>query len=278
MRIKDYPKITVLDPEQLILLDGNSGTKVIRVGDTPLALVQLNDVNNRRTIVRGKKIGVQLTEEQKASIRNGTFDDMFLGDYWEINGRKYRIVDFDYWYDKGDTRCTTHHVVVMPDSPMYTAAMHTSSSTSSGYVGSNMYTAGLNNAKSTINNDFSANNVLIHREFLINKTTSGYPSAGEWTDSSVELPNEIMIFGSFINSAANPGVTGEPTVKRYTVSNRQLALFNVCPKLATPRAGQTWLRDICSSTHYARLDDYGCCQATSATAEFGVRPVFGIVG
>lgn len=45
MRIKDCPKITTLDPEQLILLDGNSGTKVIRVGDTPLALVQLNDAN-----------------------------------------------------------------------------------------------------------------------------------------------------------------------------------------------------------------------------------------
>lgn len=60
-----------------------------------------------------------------------------------------------------------------------------------------MYTSNLANAKTIINSAFGSA-VLTHREYLTNAVTNGYPSAGAWFDSNVELPNEIMIYGSLV--------------------------------------------------------------------------------
>lgn len=46
-----------------------------------------------RNIFRGKHLGESITEEQLEVIRDGSFADLYVGDYWEINGTKYRIAD-----------------------------------------------------------------------------------------------------------------------------------------------------------------------------------------
>lgn len=46
-----------------------------------------------RNIFRGKHLGESITEEQLEVIRDGSFADLYVGDYWEINGVKYRIAD-----------------------------------------------------------------------------------------------------------------------------------------------------------------------------------------
>ena len=50
-------------------------------------------------IWRGKKIGESVSAAQWAAIKNSTFDDMYIGDYWEINGHKYEIAHFNYNYE-----------------------------------------------------------------------------------------------------------------------------------------------------------------------------------
>ena len=39
-----------------------------------------------RNVFRGKNLGEFITDEQLAAIRDGSFDDLYVGDYWEING------------------------------------------------------------------------------------------------------------------------------------------------------------------------------------------------
>ena len=51
-------------------------------------------------------MGSTFTAAQKAAVRAGTFEDLFLGDHWVINGITWRIVDMDYWLNTGDTRFT----------------------------------------------------------------------------------------------------------------------------------------------------------------------------
>lgn len=75
---------------------------------------------------------------------------MFLGDYWNIGGRIWRIVDMDYWYNCGDTAFTSHHLVIMPDEALYNAQMNTTNVTTGGYVGSEMYKKNLENAKTIV--------------------------------------------------------------------------------------------------------------------------------
>ena len=276
MKISEYPRISSFTADNIMLVDGNGGTKTILISDAILAALDLTSVVNHRRIFRGKNLGSTMTAEQKAAIQDGSFKDLWLGDYWEISGVKWRIADFDYWYNKGDTAFTKHHVVIVPDTNLYTGKMNDTSVTTGGYVGSKMYTTYLATAKSTISSVFGSN-LLTHREYLINAVTSGYPSTGAWMDSSVELMNEPMVFGSYVST---PSGDGSVIPKRYTNSAVQLALFAVAPSFinSTPEGQRIsyWLRDVVSASRFARVTDYGPVTETAPSLDYGVRPAFAV--
>lgn len=272
MKISEYTVISALNGDDYVLVDGTTGgTRRIPAANLVLSGLNMHSPYTRRTIFRGDNLGSSFTTAQKTAIQNGTFENLWLGDYWEIGGVKYRIADFDYWYGCGDTKFQNHHLVIIPDTDLYSAKMNTTSITTGGYIGSEMYTANLDNAKTLINNAFGES-VLTHREFLTSTVSNGAPSAGTWMNSSVELPNEIMIYGCHIYAPANTGTTD---VKRYTISTTQLALFRACP-IYIPTASGFWLRDVVSGSHFARVDSYGGATSTGAANSYGVRPVFPI--
>lgn len=322
MKITDYEKVQTLDSSNMVLIDGNNGTKTILVADFIKSLIglissqdfisgvnlsELTQINaltaddklligtaegnkaigaddalfamldafipkeQRRMIYRGKNLGAVVTEEQKANIKNGTFKGFFLGDYWTIGSYTWRIVDFDYWYNCGDTAFTTPHLVIMPDKPLYNAQMNETNITTGGYTGSLMYTENLDQAKTLAASAFG-DLILTHREYLTNAVTDGHASAGAWFDSTLDLPNEIMMYGCHVYAAMNNG-TVIPT--NYTIGKTQLALFTVVPKLISNRA-TFWLRDVVSSARFAYVNDHGTSHCYYASNSGGVRPVFAI--
>ena len=322
MKITDYEKVQTLDSSNMVLIDGNNGTKTILVADFIKSLIglissqdfisgvnlsELTQINaltaddklligtaegnkaigaddalfamldafipkeQRRMIYRGKNLGAVVTEEQKANIKNGTFKGFFLGDYWTIGSYTWRIVDFDYWYNCGDTAFTTPHLVIMPDKPLYNAQMNETNITTGGYTGSLMYTENLDQAKTLAASAFG-DLILTHREYLTNAVTDGHASAGAWFDSTLDLPNEIMMYGCHVYAAMNNG-TVIPT--NYTIGKTQLALFTVVPKLISDRA-TFWLRDVVSSAVFALVNGRGTAHSGGASDSVGVRPVFAI--
>ena len=114
--------------------------------------------------------------------------------------------------------------------------------------------------------------ILTHREYLTNAVTDGHASAGAWFDSTLDLPNEIMMYGCHVYAAMNNG-TVIPT--NYTIGKTQLALFTVVPKLISNRA-TFWLRDVVSSAGFANVDGDGDTGCSHASYSHGVRPVFAI--
>lgn len=272
MKISDYPTIEMFAQDDFLIADGNTnGTRRISAANAVLSALNLNSHYVRRMIFRGADLGSTVTAEQKAAIRAGTFENLWLGDYWEIGGVKWRIADFDYWYGCGDTKFVNHHLIVMPDSGLVNSKMNDTSVTTGGYTDCTGRTIGIPKVKTTIQNAFG-DALLTHREFLTTTVSSGYPSAGAWTDSDVELPNELMIFGSHIYA---PGNTGTTDVKRYTISTTQLALFRAAPSFIVSGNG-FWLRDVVSASHFARVDSYGGATSTGAANEYPLRPVFAI--
>lgn len=322
MKITDYEKVQTLDSSNMVLIDGNNGTKTILVADFIKSLIglissqdfisgvnlsKLTQINaltaddklligtaegnkaigaddalfamldafipkeQRRMIYRGKNLGAVVTEEQKANIKNGTFKGFFLGDYWTIGGHTWRIVDFDYWYNCGDTAFTTPHLVIMPDEPLCNAQMNETNITTGGYTGSLMYTENLDQAKTLAASAFG-DLILTHREYLTKAVTDGHVSAGAWFNSTLDLPNEIMMYGCHVYAAMNNG-TVIPT--NYTIGKTQLALFTVVPKLISNRA-TFWLRDVVSSAHFAFVNGLGYAACAGASDSRGVRPVFAI--
>ena len=325
-KITDYPKVTELTKNNVLLLDGENGTKGILAGDLAKALLSLMttkeimeniniadldaisvvasgdsllvrttagnkkisvsdavfamldpviSVETRRNLWRGKKLGSAVTAAQYAQISAGTFQGMFLGDYWEIGGRIWRIVDFDYWLGCGDTTCTTHHLVIMPDHVLYNAVMNDTDVTTGAYVGSKMYTSNLTEAKTIVNGAFTAAHILNHREYLQNAVVSGFASAGAWFDSTVELPNEPMIYGSYIFTPANNGTA---IANRHTISKTQLAGMKASPCLIAPHREHQWLRDVVAASSFAYVGADGLTAVYGSTGSFGVRVVFGLKG
>lgn len=271
VNLSELTQINELVSGNKLLVGTTDGNKAIAAEDALFAMLDgFAPVELRRVLFRGKNLGTALTAVQKAAIKDGSFKGMFLGDYWSIGGRIWRIVDMDYWYNCGDTAFTSHHLVIMPDEALYNAQMNTTNVTTGGYVGSAMYKSNLANAKTIVNAAFQGS-VLTHREYLCNAVANGRPSGGAWFDSSIELPNEPMMYGHPHFSPTSDGST-VPSI--YTISKTQLALFMVCPRFIVNRSYNQWLRDVVSSAYFAGVTYDGSANSGNASNSLGVRPVF----
>ena len=257
----------------------NFRAKAVEGTETKIAPLLFNNAGAHNAIYRGKSLGSTVTTAQYAAIKAGTFDDLYIGDYWTIGGVNYRIAAFDYYLNSDDTNCTTHHVVIVPDTCLYNAQMHNTSSggyeggaantTTGGYVGSDMYKSNLEQAKTTIKSAFSGH-VLKHKIYLTNAVANGRASGGAWCDSEVDLMCEQMVYGSGIFS---PVSDGSNVPANYRVEKSQLPLFQHEPSRICNR-NNWWLRDVITASYFALVGDDGIADYYYASDSLGVRPAF----
>lgn len=211
-----------------------------------------------RNVFRGKCLGESITEEQMIAIRKGSFRNLYVGDYWEINGTKYRIADINYWRNVGypeSEKVQKPHILIVPDTALGSGQMHTSNSTSGGYKSSTMKTVRLNQIANSLPDAFK--NILIsHRIF----------SDGTWITASIDLMNEVMVHGTYICTDNS---------NKQTSDTQQLALFRLAPELKTIGVNY-WLRNVAGSQTYTLISQYGDASSDMATSTYGVRPVFAV--
>lgn len=224
------------------------------------------------SIFRGKFLGTVVAEDQYAAIDAGTFNDLYVGDFWTIDGVNWRIAAIDYFLYSGIPLCKTHHVVLVPDVKLYSAAMNGTHTTAGGYAGSDMYTNGLNQAKNMIRSAFSGH-IMIHRDFFTNAVSNGRPSGGSWYDSEIDIMSEQMVYGGAVFAVANSGID---VPMNYLVGKSQLPLFSHGPEFANV-VSDFWLRDIVSNSDFS-ICYYGRADRTGADYAYGVRPYFCIKG
>lgn len=279
----DLDTILTAGDDSLLLIHDGTGVKTISTANfkkdlkeymegvnTILAQLTYDNAGAHNSIYRGKNLGTTVTEEQWEAISSGTFTDLYIGDYWVIGGVNWRIAAFDYYLNCGDTSFTKHHAVIVPDTCLYSAQMNTTNVTTGAYKGSAMYTANLTQAKSTINSAFGSSHVLSHRIYLSNATSNGRASAGEWTDSTVDLMCEHMVYGSGIFS---PVSDGSNVPNNYRVEKGQLPLFALEPSRICNR-DTWWLRDVITAAGFACVDAHGGANCYAASYSRGVRPAF----
>lgn len=279
----DLKTILTAGDDSLLLIHDGTGVKTISTANfkkdlkeymegvnTILAQLTYDNAGAHNSIYRGKNLGTTVTEEQWEAISSGTFTDLYIGDYWVIGGVNWRIAAFDYYLNCGDTSFTKHHAVIVPDTCLYNAQMNTTNVTTGAYKGSVMYTANLAQAKSTINSAFGSSHVLSHRIYLSNATSNGRASAGEWTDSTVDLMCEHMVYGSGIFS---PVSDGSSVPNNYRVEKGQLPLFALEPSRICNRA-TWWLRDVITAADFALVANFGYAYCNYASRSLGVRPAF----
>ena len=244
------------------------------------------NAGSHNSIYRGKNLGNAVTANQYDVIDAGTFDDLFIGDYWVINGINWRIAAFDYWFDTGDTSgniCTTHHVVIVPDICLTLSKMHNTNN-ALGYASSDFYNGtnsvtGKAEATTIVNNAFGSAHILSHKNLFVNALTNGIPTGKAYYDSTVDLMTESMVYGHAFFEPKSSG-TNNPEI--YSIDVIQLPLFSkaISSRLALDSNGnrRVWaLRNTASSTNYASCGDNGRASTTTSTnTSLGIRPAFGI--
>ena len=216
---------------------------------------------------RCKYLGTTITDAQNTAIQNRTYDDLFIGDYWTINGVNWRIVAIDYYYNVGDTNFDKGNIIVMPDTVLYNAQMNTTNTTAGAYGGSLMRTQNLNNARTLAQNAFGSH-LANHRIVLANSVDTSGPNNWALYDSDgVELPNEVQIYGIRIWGSALKGWD-------VGTQKQQFPLLALAPQFVNTR--QTyWLQDVSSisvSSDFAIVSDGGSAGFYNASGSFGVRP------
>lgn len=102
---------------------GNSGT-FAQANHVHMGSPMLNNDGSHNSIYRGISLGTSVSAAQYTAIAAGTFDDMYIGDYWTISGSVYRIAAFNYFYNCGDTAFTSNHVTIVPDTFLASSKMN----------------------------------------------------------------------------------------------------------------------------------------------------------
>ena len=236
-----------------------------------------NNAGFHNSIYRGKLLGTSITSDQWAQISAGTFDDMYIGDYWTLSttisgstaNRVYRIAAFDYWWNCGDSfphSSNKHHIVLVPDDRFYNAAMNDTNITTGGYVGSMMYTTNLEPARTAMAALFGDHLYSVRRLFTTGVNSLGQATEWGWYTSTVDLMNENMVYGSSVWSTSGYETGVDRTI---------LPLFALDPAKASIRT-TWWLRASASSAYFALVVNYGTAGYSNASGSYGVRPAFAI--
>ena len=210
-----------------------------------------------------RNLGTEITAAQKVAIANGTFEDLPIGAFWTLNGTIYRIAHHDYYLGTGDTACTSHHIVIVPDNNMYSAVMNNTNTTEGGYAGSKMRTENLANASATFKTDFGAAHILNHRIIITTAVSNSQPSGWAWFSSDVDLMSENMVYGHPVCA---------PTRFETGIERGQLALFSLYPEFIQKQKEWYWLRSISSNSECCGVREQGHASIIEASYSAGVRP------
>lgn len=247
------------------------------------SITSLQDINGttgayHNSVYRGKQLGTSVSSTQWTNISNGSFTDMYIGDYWTINSVDYMIAAFDYYYQIGDTSFTKHHLIVVPRTNLYSEQMKKTdtgeyiagaeyNSTDGGYVQSDMRATGLDQAKTIAANAFGAAHILSHRIYLPANATDGISSGGAWIDSpGVELMAEIQVYGTRIRSLNDTGIGAIATTEK-----NRFPLFVLNP-LAYQNRQTFWLQDVGTALYFCYVDGNGIASTYYSSYSSGVRP------
>ena len=239
------------------------------------------------SIYRGKDLTSYFASgEMSQAIANGTFRDIYIGDYiikpitiaGTVYNVKWLVADFDYFLSSGDYSCDAHHIVLIPDVTVeVNVSMNDTNDTTGAYIASKMWTEKMPQYAEAIKAAFGEAHVVKHRELLTTVMNATSPSAAgagwvgsstdwAWVDVLVNIPNEQMIYGGTVFGSSGFDV-GNAT--------KQLALF----RFRNFSIGRKWfwLRAVASASRFCAAGDDGVAtygDAANRNSGDGVRPYF----
>lgn len=256
----------------------------------------VNSAAAHNAIFRGKDLTEVYTKDQiYERINNGTFEDLYIGDYFDIdiNGEceeKVRCIfaGFDTYLHNGkDNPLEVHHAVIVTKNCLSTLhQMNTTDTAAGGFLGSDIWNTVIPIYNTAFENVFGEH-LLSHEEPLTNSVYNGgnsnacygftgYANDWSWVNVKLNLLSEINVYGCNLASSSFYDVG---------INNLQLPLFafdptaKVCCKGGVADVDVSnrqwyWLRNVASYNSFAQVSRYGSCGFYDASDFLGVRPIF----
>ena len=252
---------TQADKTEISVIDLN--TK-LAVSKTLFEMADRTNAGTHNSIYRGASLGTSASQYMNA-IRTGTFAGMYLGDYWTYAGVTWRIAAFDYFMNVGGTPINQHHVVVVPDSSLYSTSMHITAPFKGSYLDHTINKSGLNQAERMVKSAFGDSNVMkgwtrVSQGINDDGTVISYT----WYNVTSMLLDEQMVFGQKLMGAGPIG---------NALNLGQLPAFEKNHALIFP--GYTyWLRDRSQAHTAVYAKDNGELSTAPLNYNFGIRPYF----
>lgn len=218
-------------------------------------------------IYRGKKLGKALTSKMLAGIRDGSFSDLYVGDYIETEDNIYRFMDFDYFLgccsNAFGGRIERHHAILVPDKVMSSSAIDNYPEATQPKE-THMYVNKLPEITQTLKGIFGNDNVAI-MDRVITKTVNGESTGWDWVNVGADLLTEVMVMGH--------SSWGQWVGFQTGIIKGQLAGFRHSHPLMCSNEDY-WLRDKRSATNYALISFDGYSSSDTGSLQHGVRPFF----
>ena len=283
VRIQDFGENSKPDVNNDFVMTFNDGSESkTRLRDAFYAMVP-DGAPTHNNVFRGQNLGA-LNATHIANIQNGSFHDMFIGDYFSINGSTYVIAGINTKHLKGDSMQLGNHLLLMPDrfsrledgtvmrpDGKTTHYMNDTDTTENGFAGTKLYQTYMPSIQRKLEADFGSH-LLTFREIVSTHIdSSGAPDQADWSDAKLAIPNEVMIYGSILNGNSKYG-----SWNNIGDDNIQLPLFRLNPdELTNHKDWAYWLRDISSASQFVGVGLSGDALSLNASTNWlGVRAFF----
>ena len=241
-------------------------------------------------------------DELSMMISTGNFDDIYVGDYIEMEMTsdygtekvRWLVAAIDYFRHRTDSEILDHHIVLVAEDCFKNQnRMNSSNTTANGFAVSEMYTTTLPKYDTAITNAFGSSHVLSYHQLLTTSTNTTAPSmAGN------NLTGCSNNWAWANGSGSNPHVTklclmSEPQLYKTTVmsssfydigiNNSQFPLFAQMPEkircgrgfnASVSARSNFWLSSVVSTTNFAFCNSRGDATNYGASYSNGVRPYF----
>lgn len=218
-------------------------------------------------ICRGKKLGNALTSEMLASIRDGSFNDLYVCDYIETEDNIYRFMDFDYFLgccsSASGGRIERHHAILVPDKVMSSSAIDNYPEATQPKE-THMYVNKLPEVTQTLKGIFGNDNVAM-MDRVITKTVNGESTGWDWVNVGADLLTEVMVMG---HSSWGQWVGFQTGIMKGQLAGFRYSHYLMCSN------EDYWLRDKRSATNYALISSDGYSSSDTGSLQHGARPFF----
>lgn len=255
-----------------------------------------NNAAAHNGIFRGKDLtNVYTLDEICERISSGTFEDLYIGDYFDTglyysggnskDSVKCTFAGFDTYLHTGNIEFTKHHATLLADGfgdGGYTMTPWEGDG-EKGYIDTEMWLYGLPEMSTFLQNNGFNDKIIKHRTLLTNSVdkTKWCSTSNMWVDTYLNLPSEFQVTG---NSAW--GTSGF----EIGCDKGQLPLFFLNPSATMLLESDGtrkpwWTRTIAYTSksfsgggapeiNFVYLNSYGQITTSSTGIFYNVRPIF----